>query len=134
MRWEGGEVAEAAPADFAALRKNAASELAPVVKAAKNFLKDALAAPMDYRLVAYDAILRGEDGALVLRDGKGDTVLLDNAPWMEATTQRLPLLPDSALLTGQTLLGGFWYDREAGRLKLQPLSIVTPENIVRLLY
>lgn len=134
VRWEAGEVAEAAPADFAALRGFAPTELAPVVKAAKNLLKDALAARMDYRLLACDAILRGEDGTLVFRDGKGDTVMLDDAPWMEGTTQRLSLLPDSALLTGQVMLGGFWYDREAGRLKLQPLSIVTPENIVRLLY
>jgi len=134
VRWESGEVAEATPADLAALRGFAAKELAPVAKSAKNFLKDPLAGVMDYRLVAYDAILQGEDGTLALRDAKGDTVQLDDAPWMEATARRLPLLPDSGLLEGQTLLGGFWYDAAARRLKLQPLSIVTPETIVRLLY
>lgn len=53
---------------------------------------------------------------------------------MEKTTPRLPMLPDGSLLEEQVLLGGFWYDRDARRLKLQPLSIVTPESIVRLLY
>lgn len=134
VRWESGEIVSVSSADLASLREKAEKELAPVVKSSKNLLKDALSAPIDYRLLAYDAILRREDGALVLKDAKGDTVLLDDAPWMERTTQRLSLLSDSSLLTGQAMLGGFWYDREARRLKLQPLSVITPESIVRLLY
>ena len=89
---------------------------------------------MTFRLVAFSAILRGEDGKLALRDGEGNTIRLGDAPWMEPTTHRLPMLPDGALLAGQTLLGGFWYDAGARRLTVQPLSIVTPEGIIRLLY
>ncbi len=134
IRWEGAEVRETTPADLAALRGFAAGELAPAVKSVKNFLKNTLAAPMDYRLVGYSRILRGEGDILVLQDGKGDTIQLGDAPWMEKTTPRLPMLPDGSLLEEQVLLGGFWYDRDARRLKLQPLSILTPESIVRLLY
>ena len=118
----------------AAVRGFAALELAPAVKAAKNLLKNALSAPMDFRLVAYRRIARGPGGELALQDSKGDTILLDDAPWMEATTHRLPMLPDGALLQDQVLLGGFWYDGAARRLKLQPLSIVAAGGIVRLLY
>ncbi len=84
--------------------------------------------------MGYSRILRGEGDILVLQDGKGDTIQLGDAPWMEKTTPRLPMLPDGSLLEEQVLLGGFWYDRDAWRLKLQPLSILTPESIVRLLY
>lgn len=134
VRWETAAVRPAAPADFAAIRGYAAPELAPVVRSAKNYLKDALAAPLDYRLISYSRILRGEDGSLVLQDGKGDTIRLEDAPWMEGSAQRIPLLPDDSLLAGQTLLGGFWYDAQHRQLKLQPLSIITPESIIRLLY
>lgn len=134
VRWETAEVREAVPADFAAIRGYAAPELAPAVRSAKNYLKAALAAPLDYRLLSYSRILRGEDGSLVLQDGKGDTIRLEDAPWMEGSAQRIPLLPDGSLLAGQTLLGGFWYDGQRRQLKLQPLSIITPESIIRLLY
>ena len=134
VRWETGTARGASDADLAAVRGFAAPELAPAVKAAKNLLKNALSAPMDFRLVAYRRIARGPGGELALQDSKGDTILLDDAPWMEATTHRLPMLPDGALLQDQVLLGGFWYDGAARRLKLQPLSIVAAGGIVRLLY
>lgn len=134
VRWESGEIRELTSDDLAALRGFAASSIPAEAKAAKNLLKNTLADPMTFRLIAFSAILRGEDGGLVLRDGEGNTIRLGDAPWMEPTTHRLPMLPDGALLAGQVLLGGFWYDAGARRLTVQPLSIVTPENIVRLLY
>lgn len=134
VRWETGTARGASDADLAAVRGFAAPELAPAVKAAKNLLKNALSAPMDFRLVAYRRIARGPGGELALQDSKGDTILLDDAPWMEPTSHRLPMLPDGALLQDQVLLGGFWYDGAARRLKLQPLSIVAAGGIVRLLY
>ena len=134
VRWEGGEIRELTPDDLAALRGFAAPAIPAEAKAAKNLLKNTLGDPMTFRLVAFSAILRGEDGKLALRDGEGNTIRLGDAPWMEPTTHRLPMLPDGALLAGQTLLGGFWYDAGARRLTVQPLSIVTPEGIIRLLY
>ncbi len=134
VRWESGEAQEVTPEDLGALRGFAAGAIAPEAKAAKNLLKNALTAPMDFRLVRYAQILRGPEEALVLRDESGDTIRLGDAPWMEPTAHRLPMLPDSSLLEGQVLLGGFWYDETARRLKLQPLSIITAERIVRLLY
>lgn len=134
VRWENGEVEELTGEDLAAIRNHAAKTLAPVVKSAKNLLKDTLTDPIDFRLLQYDGILRGPEGELALRDAAGDTVLLKDAPWMEGTIRRLPLLPDGSLMTGQVMLGGFWYDQDARRLALQPLSIITPDQIVRLLY
>ena len=70
----------------------------------------------------------------MLRTAEGETIVLGNAPGMEATTDRLALLPDNRLLENQVLLGAFYYDGESRRLKLQPLSIVTDTDVVRLLY
>jgi hypothetical protein len=136
VRWDfdTGRIAPYKAEDYAAVLAHAAPALAPEVKIAKGILKDPLAEPLLFRAVKYDAILRGEEGVLVLRDPAGDTILLGDAPGMEPTTQRLPLLPDASLWSGNALLGGFWYDRETRRMMLQPVSILTDSAIVRLLY
>ncbi len=134
IRWDSAEVAPYTPEDYAAVLSHAAPALAPEVKAAKNRLKDPLAAPVLFRVVKYAAILRGEDGILVLRDSAGDTIQLGDAPGLEPAAARLPLLPDGSLLENQALLGGFWYDRQARRIKFHPVSVLTENAIVRLLY
>lgn len=53
---------------------------------------------------------------------------------LAGSTAWLPLLPDSALLENQCLLGAIWHDAAAGRMKMQPLSIVTDRAIALLLY
>lgn len=55
-------------------------------------------------------------------------------PGMEETTTRLELLPDGKLLEGQVLLALFYYNRENNRLQAQPLSIITEDMVVRMLY
>ena len=133
VRWDHGIAGEATAADLAQIRSLAPKSVAAEAKAAKNLLKNAMEDPILYRLVAYDQIGQGESG-LVLRDSQGGTILLGDYPGRESTTERLRTLPDSRLLQGQVLLGGFYYDRDARRLLFWPLSIVTGEGIVRLLY
>ena len=115
------------------MRTKAVSSLPAEAKAAKNLLKNPMAAPLLYRLVAFERIGKTEQGVVLQTEGK-DTILLGNAPGMEHTLDRLSMLPDKELLENQVLLGAFYYDRETRRLKLQPLSIVTQTDIVRLLY
>ena len=69
-------------------------------------------------------------------------ILLEDMPGLEGgisselagSTAWLRLLPDPSLLEDQSLLGAIWYDAAAGRMKMQPLSIVTDTAIARLLY
>ena len=80
--------------------------------------------------------------AFVLVDPQGDTIFLEDMPGLEGnisselagSTAWLPLLPDPSLLEDQSLLGAIWHDAAAGRMKMQPLSIVTDTAIARLLY
>ena len=44
------------------------------------------------------------------------------------------MLPSAALLENQVLLGAFYYNKENRRLMVQPLSIITHDVVVRLLY
>jgi len=133
VRWDGAELVPLAPEALALLRGHAAPALSAAAKEAKNYLKNTMAAPTLCRLLRFGRIGKA-GGELVLQDPQGDTVALGDAPGMEGTVHRLPQLPDPALLEDQTLLGAFWYDGAERRLKLQPLSIVTDTDVVRLLY
>ena len=133
IRWEGAQIRGLEAGDLQKLRSMAVSSLGAEAKAVKNILKNALADPMLIRMLSFELIGRmGEE--YVLRTAEGETIVLGNAPGMEATTDRLALLPDNRLLENQVLLGAFYYDGESRRLKLQPLSIVTGTDVVRLLY
>ena len=133
IRWDHAAITQVTKEDRRALRALASRSVAAEAKAAKNLLKDALADPVYYRLIAFERIGR-TDAGLVLQDEKKDTILLGDFLEKERTTDRLALLPDGRFLEGQVLLGGFYYDRKARRLMLWPHSIVAEEGIIRLLY
>lgn len=132
VRWEGAVIGPLEAEALARLRGQAKA-LAPEIKAAKGLLKNTLSGPAVYTLLSYKRIGRCGNG-FALEDGAGSTVMLGDLPGLEPTTVRLPLLPDPALLEDQTLLGAIWYDRPERRIKVQPLSIITPGQVVRLLY
>lgn len=133
VRWDGAQIREYEQADYEAVFQHAVTSVKQEAKAVKNFLKNAMTQPMMIRLVAFDRIGKTGDG-FVLADRNGDTILLGNMPGMEETTTRFSMLPNGALLENQVLLGAFYYNRENRRLMLQPLSIITHDAVVRLLY
>ena len=132
VRWEGMELTDLTPDDLEKLR-NAAVPLAQAVKEAKTWLKNTLSAPYYIRLLRMARIGRTAEG-IAMADGDGGTILLGDMPELEPTVARLGILPDPALLEQQVLLGALYYDKTAGRLNVQPLSILTKEQVVRLLY
>ncbi len=133
IRWESAGIRSVEQKDIEKLRGLAATSLKAEVKNAKNILKNALADAMYIRLIAFERIGRcGEE--LALQTKEGETILLGDAPGMELSCERIGLLPDESLVQNQVLLGAFYYDGPARRLKLQPLSIVTERDVVRLLY
>lgn len=133
IRWEGAQIRDLEVNDLQRLRSKAVNSLGAEAKAAKNILKNALADPMLIRMISFELIGKMRED-YVLRTVGGETIVLGNAPGMEAATDRLALLPDKSLLENQVLLGAFYYDGADRRLKLQPLSILTDTDVVRLLY
>lgn len=133
VRWEQGIAMEVTKEQLAKVRAFAAESVAVEAKAAKNYLKNAMSASVLYRLIAFEQIGRiGETPVLV--DKNGVTIYLGDCPDKEPTLERLRMLTDRKLLGNQVLLGGFHYDAVSRRLLFWPLSIVTEEGIVRLLY
>lgn len=133
VRWDGAQIREYEKADYEAVFQHAATSVKQEAKTVKNFLKNAMTQPMLIKLVAFNKIGKiGED--YVLADKNNDTILLGNMPDMEDTIIRLSMLPDGALLENQVLLGAFYYNKDNRRLMVQPLSIITQDAVVRLLY
>ena len=133
IRWESAAIRNVEQKDIDIIRELAAVSLKAEVKTAKNILKNALADKMYIRLIAFEQIGQCEEG-LALRTKEGETILLGDAPDMELSCERIGLLPDEDLVKNQVLLGAFYYDESSRRLKVQPLSIVTERDVVRLLY
>lgn len=133
VRWEGAGIRSVEKEDLQKLHALSGTSLAAEAKAAKNLLKDALSEPIYIRLISFAQLGKTRDGFALETEG-GETIALGDAPGMEPSTDRLALLPGEGLLQNQVLLGAFYYDNEARRLKMQPLSIITEDAVVRLLY
>lgn len=133
VRWDGVNIRPVELKDIAAIRNFAVTSLANETKAVKNIIKNALADPIHISLVSYGLLGKcGEN--YVLKNAAGETIMLGDSSYLEASTERIGLLPDSKLLENQVLLGAFYYDYIDRRIKLQPLSIITETDIIRLLY
>ena len=133
VRWDSAQIREYEQADYDAVFQHAVPSVKQEAKAVKNVLKNAITQPMMIKLIAFNRIGK-TDGGYVLADKNDDTILLGNMPGMEDTTLRLSMLPNGRLLRDQILLGAFYYNRENRRLMVQPLSIITHDTVVRLLY
>ena len=147
IRWEHRMIQPMEPEHLEKARSAASDSLAAEAKAAKNLLKNPMAEPMLLRLVKFQNICRVKatleatpasvgpqtSASLVLVNSAGENILLGDMPGMEETTLRLSMLPEE-LVHDQVMLGGFWYDQQTRKLKLQPISILTDKQIIRLLY
>ena len=133
IRWNSAQLEPLTEEDLASLRSHAEGSLNAAVKTAKNVLKNTMAPPMEVHLLKY-AQIGTIDGQPVVQDAEGTAVALGDVPGMQETISELIALPDAALMKDQVLLGGIWYDRENHQMKIQPLSIVTATDVVRLLY
>lgn len=133
IRWDSSRIRPVEENDLQKLRRLSSVSLAAEAKTAKNILKNALADPMYIRLISFSQIGKTKDG-FVLQTENGETIALGDITGIESTTFRLSQLPDETLLRNQVLLGAFYYDRNARRLKLQPLSILIETDVIRLLY
>ena len=133
VRWEGVNIRGVEPADIERVRSFGVTNLSGETKSVKNIIKNALADPIHFSLISYEMIGKvGEN--YVLKNVAGETIMLGDCPYLEGTLERLGILPDSRLLQNQVLLGAFYYDDTDNRLKLQPISIISENDIVRLLY
>ncbi len=133
IRWESASYSPVTSRQRKSLLSHVPDSLPVLVKQVKNQIKNTLSDNYAVLLIRFAQI--GKNGeAYALEDNTGNTIYLKDMPGMEGTINRLALLPDASLFRNQALLGAFFYQEEERRICLQPYSIVTEEQIVRLLY
>lgn len=133
IRWENAQIRGLTEEDYGRITSFASSSINAEAKAIKNTLKNTLAQPMLIKLIKYKKIAKCDDGFVLISES-GDNILLGDMPDMEQTTPRIEMLPGSYLLKDQVMLAAFYYNSRNRRLQAQPLSIITKNSIVRLLY
>ncbi len=135
VRWEEFQLRDVTEADLADIIANAHPDIAAAAKTVKNQIKNTLSDHYAGVMIRFSQIARsGEDYVLV--DDQGKTLLLKDMedPVKDQTTELLEFVPDKSFLSGQTLFGMLYYDMKSKRMAMQPYSIITKQQIIRLLY
>ncbi len=135
IRWDSAVPREMTPAEREKLPSLAQPDLASAVKLAKNQIKNTLL-PKFIAVLVPIAQVGMVDGQYVLEDVRGGRIVLRDRPEDgadHASTARLSMLPEPPQ-AGSALFGMLFYDEADASLCLHPYSVVTPENVIRLLY
>ncbi len=133
VRWDEAVYREASSKDYMNVMASAERSFAEVIKRIKNQIKNPLSHKNPVALLHFKEILK-EDTAYVLVDDQGKQLPLTDIPFVSApTTHLLPLL-NRAYLLNQAILVIFEQNMQRNRLEAQPLSIVTADKVIRLLY
>jgi hypothetical protein len=132
VRWEGFVPRSITPDDLRRVRGHGRPDFAAVVKEVKGHLKAPLADKRPVYALNFTQLGRVGD-LLVAEDAQGERLVLTDVGVTDepASCHLLSLLP-RRLLTGQTLIARFRHDLDTRKLQIKPLSIVTPDAVVRL--
>lgn len=135
IRWESAGPRPLTAEEQAALPALAQPGLAAAVKLTKGVIKNTLAPKFLGVLVPVGRLGKvGED--FVLEDPSGDRIVLRDRPedgTDHACTARLAILPGE-IPAGSALFGLMFYNEGDRSLCLHPYSVVTPGQVIRLLY
>ncbi len=134
VRWEEATPRPLTPADCACIRETAPRAVADVVKAAREQLKSPLAEREVWTLLHFARLGKAGD-AFVIEDAAGARLELTD-PAGDTRPPALPLLnalPQEAF-ADQTLLGCLRHDWSRNRLVMEPVALITPQQIVRFGY
>lgn len=137
VRWDNQDFEPVTEEILAAVRAHAAASVKDAAKAAKNELKNTLSSGRYGCLLRYDMIGQTGEGAspvCVLKDPQGATIRLMDQPGSPRSVNNLALLPGSRFLKNQVLFGILWYDAATHSICMQPCSVITGREIIRLLY
>lgn len=133
VRWEDATFREADSQDFRKIRASAHKSFPEVIKQVKNQIKNPLSDKWPVVLLQFAEIKKTET-SFVLIDEQGKQLPLADIPYLrEPTTHLLPML-NKAFLQNQAILVMFEHNWKINRLEVQPLSIITTNEVVRLLY
>lgn len=117
--------------DYINIMAIAKTDYEQVIKEVKNQLKNPLAGNELAMILGYEEIRQQED-VFVMVDAFQNQLRL--SPLEHTSLHALTTLPEAKLLQHQVALVIFSYDEKNNQLLAKPMSIISSEHIVRLLY
>jgi len=134
VRWEGATMRPAEAGDYRKVQAHAWEAYGDLIKQVKNQIKNPLSDKNPVALLRFSAVSRVGD-QLVVEGAAGDRLVLADIPGgKEAPTLPLLQLLDAPSLFGQVMLVRFHQHMDARQLVVQPLSLITEDRMIRLLY
>lgn len=135
VRWEEASIRAVEPHDLVQASSYAQPSFPEVIKQVKNQIKNPLSDKHPVYLLTYAAIQQVKDTqSFVLVDEQGKQLPLADIVYLnQPTVSLLPML-NEANLQKQAMLVMFEHQMDENRLVAQPLSLVTANGIIRLLY
>lgn len=150
VRWEAAEFEKVTDSVRQEMMEAAKTDYAAVVKEAKKHIKNTLTDDFMGVLLAFERIGRMmpeehqedtaesgrsiEEAVYAMEDVSGNQLIIRDREGWEAATDILALLPEPDLFCKQALFGLLYYDTHDHRMCIHPMSLVTRDKIVRLLY
>ncbi len=135
IRWERASNHPLNAEDLEQARSLAAADIRAVVKEAKGQFKNTLM-PKTYPALLCAGAVGTVDGRWVLEDPAGNRICLGNASGEHPdahTLHRMAALP-VAVAPGDALFGLLYYQEAGNQICFQPMSVVTAQQVIRLLY
>ena len=133
IRWEEAVPRETVPSDYARVLGFAKNSIPESVKLVKNQIKNPLSDKHPVLLIRFASLLHSNDKYAIVDEAGNRLVLKDIRHLAHPTTGLLPML-NEIWLKDQAILVMFEHDMEQGTLAAQPLSIVTGESLIRMMY
>lgn len=135
IRWEEFQTRPLSNADITTIAQYAQPDIATAAKLVKNQIKNTLSDHYAGILLRFAQLGKVNDD-YVLVDDKGLRLLLKdmNGPVTDQTTALLEYVPEESMLQDGVVFGMLYYDYEHKRMAMQPYSIITNQQMIRLLY
>ena len=129
VRWEAAEPVQPDAKTYAAAIALCEESIAAAVKKAKNELKNTLSQPETAVLLPFDNILYTDDGRAILQNG-AETIALTAYPDVPGNLHTLRAV--STQTGSGALFGMLRHDGLQNLFTFSPLSVLTPEQLIRL--
>ncbi|RTE10550.1 SWIM zinc finger family protein [Paenibacillus whitsoniae] len=134
VRWEEAKLREPDPDDLKKIHTFAHRSFPEVIKMVKNQLKSPLADKHPIVFLHFAEIKRSDTNSYVLLDEQGKQLSLTDITFLGEPTTGLLAMLNKVHLQGHAMLVMFEHNWQQNRLEAQPLSIVTADEVIRLLY
>lgn len=133
VRFEEAAYREARTHDYMNVQQAASKSYTDVIKQVKNLIKNPLSDKHPVVLLQYAEIKKTES-YFVLIDEQGKQLPLADIPYLNAPTTSLLTMLTKPHLENQSMLVMFEHNWTHNRLEAQPLSIISANEVIRLLY